>query len=354
MIREKYYQYLLQILSIFYGGIMHLRNYLYDHKWLSSFSFPFPIICIGNLRIGGTGKTPHIEYLIRLFKKTYKVATLSRGYNRKTKGFILANEHSTSENIGDEPLQYFKKFGRQISVAVDEDRVHGIKELYKNNTIEMVLLDDAFQCREIQTNLNILLTDFYHLYSEDTLFPMGYLRENKNQAKRAHIIIVTKCPDTLDQYLQKVIINKLHPTKKQEVFFSFIQYDKYIRNYYRNKIPLSILKKKQVLLITGIAQPEPLVKFLKKKCSQLIHLAYPDHYKFQTEDYSKIEIIFNDLIGKKCILTTEKDYMRISNINSWAKQVFYILIFIKINQRNIFNKKITDYVRSTTRVKKIL
>ncbi|WP_195909861.1 tetraacyldisaccharide 4'-kinase [Bacteroidetes bacterium endosymbiont of Geopemphigus sp.] len=350
----KSYRYLLQAISYLYGGSTRLRNYLYDHKWLSSAPFPLPVICIGNLSSGGTGKTPHTEYLIRLFKDTYKVATLSRGYGRKTKGFILADEYSTAKNIGDEPLQYFKKFGHQISVAVDEDRVHGIKELCIRNNIEIVLLDDAFQHRRIQAGLNILLTGFYHLYSEDTLLPMGRLREDKSQAKRAHIIIITKCPDTLDESLQKEIINKLKPEKKQEVFFSFIQYAKYLRDYYENEVPLSTLQKKQVLLITGIEQSEPLVKFLKKKCSQLIHLSYPDHYKFRTKDYSEINLIFKDLAGEKCFLTTEKDYMRIRDINSWAKCIFYIPIFTRINRKNTFDQKIIDYVRSTTRVGKIL
>lgn len=342
------------ILSQLYGGVIHLRNYFYDRKWLSSTSFSLPIICIGNLSCGGTGKTPHTEYIIRLLKERYKLATLSRGYARHTKGFILANVHSTAQDIGDEPLQYFKKFGSQIKVAVDENRVRGIKELLKTNASEVVLLDDAFQHRQIKAGLSILLTDFNHLYLDDALLPKGRLREHKSQAKRADVIIVTKCPDDLDESLENKIIERLNCREKQEVFFSFIQYADYLMNRFEKKVPISTLRKKQVLLITGIANSKPYVEFLKKKCSRLVHFSYPDHYSFRKKDYIEIQGVFNNLAKEKCILTTEKDYMRLPTANSWTESVFYIPIFTEINRKNTFDQKILDYVRSTTKVRRIL
>ena len=338
---------ILYPLSLIYGEIVGMRNKAFDKGVLNTTSFSTPTIVVGNLNIGGTGKSPQIEYLIRLLKEEYLIAVLSRGYKRKTKEFQIADKNSTASQIGDEPLQFYKKFN-DIIVAVDTDRVNGINQLsLQNPKPEVVLLDDALQHRQVQPGFVILLTSFGSLYVDDTVLPSGNLREKKEGAKRAQIIIVTKCPSELSEMEQFEISKKLKPELDQTVFFTKIKYhDKVINGI--DEIDISKLKDYNVLLITGIANPKPLLEFLGKKEIDLKHLKFPDHHDFSTSEikniYDEFEAIKAD---KKIILTTEKDYVR--NFSDKDKKVYYLEIQTEfLDNEQDFNKIIMNYVQKNT------
>ena len=219
---------LLLPISLIYSFVLFLRHKLYDWHILKSKSFDIPNICVGNLNLGGTGKTPHIEYLVRLLSEKYRIAVLSRGYGRKTKGYVLANDSHNHYDIGDEPMQYFKKFN-DIKVAVDENRCKGIEKLLKENQPpQIILLDDAYQHRKIKPGLNILLTDYYNLYSNDHLVPAGNLRDIRKAAKRADIIVVSKSPNVLTPYYKKDVEDSLKPLPHQKIFYSYIEYQEFV------------------------------------------------------------------------------------------------------------------------------
>ena len=333
--------------SLLYGEIVGARNKAFDKGVLNSTSFTCPTIVVGNLNVGGTGKSPQIEYLIRLLKDEYKVAVLSRGYKRKTKGFQIADENSTSSQIGDEPLQFYKKFN-DIIVAVDADRVNGIEQLnLQKPKPEVVLLDDALQHRQVQPGFVILLTSFGSLYVDDTVLPAGNLREKKEGAKRAQIIIVTKCPDKLSEEEQFEISKKLKPELNQTVFFTKIKYDTAVVGA-KSEIDVSDLKQYKVLLVTGIANPKPLLDFLSDKEVDFKHLKFPDHHDFSATDMARIFDEFNAIKSdKKVILTTEKDYVR--NFSDKDKNVYYLPIRTEfLDNEKDFNKIIKDYVQRNT------
>lgn len=326
--------------------ITSVRNYLYSTNILKSTYFKTPTIIVGNLTVGGTGKTPQIEYLIRLLQKKVRIAVLSRGYKRKSKGFMIATHKSDATTIGDEPFQYFQKF-KDVIVCVDADRTNGIQQLEQlNSPPEIILLDDAFQHRKVVSDLNILLTSYNDLYVDDRMLPTGNLRENKSGAKRAHYIVVTKCPENLSSDEQLRITQKLRPTKSQIIFFTSINYSTEIKG--ASRMNLSALENSKVLLITGIANPSPLVNYLKSKNIDFNHMEYPDHYHFKDQDIRKIKQGFNSLqTNNKIILTTEKDYVRIFDK---LKNVYFISIKIAfINPKNEFDKLITSYVEQSTR-----
>lgn len=335
-----------QPLSWGYRTVTTLRNHLYDKAWIPSTSFPLPILCIGNLSLGGTGKTPHTEYLIRLLKEKYKTAVLSRGYRRKSQGFVWADNTSTTADIGDESLQYFKKFDGEISVAVDEDRVHGIRALIQLVAPEVVLLDDGFQHRCVRASYNILLTGYDHLYCDDYLLPLGTLREGKENTKRADIIIVTKCPENLDKKHQEEIIKQLRPERIQHVFFSSIKYADTLRAK-EKKLHFKELEKMHILLVTGIADAQPILDFMKSKVSKIIYLNYPDHHAFTNKNYSHICNSFAMMQTSKIIVTTEKDYMRMDLSQLQDLPVFYLPISIQIYKRKQFDEKILHHVDTT-------
>ena len=296
--------------AILYGFITTIRNFLFDKGILKSTSFDIPIIAVGNLSVGGTGKTPQIEYLIRLLKDKKKVAVLSRGYKRKTAGFVLLNKTHSSEDVGDEPLQYFKKFAT-INVAVDANRVNGIEQLIQQKTPQIVLLDDAFQHRKVKANFYILLTKYSDLYVDDFLLPTGNLRESKRGAKRANIILVTKCPLNLSEIEQQKIIKKLNVTAHQKVFFTTISYSENLKG--KLEIPLHELPNYEVLLITGIANPKPLLEFLSSKNINFKHLKFADHHDFSASEIETVKKEFHRISAtKKLMLTTEKDFVRLS------------------------------------------
>ena len=270
--------------SILYGCITAIRNFLFDKGILRSYSFEVPVIAVGNLSVGGTGKTPQIEYLIRLLAPNYKIATLSRGYKRKSEGFVLADANSTAEILGDEPFQIHQKFP-QITVAVDADRKNGIEKLLSlKDKPEVILLDDAFQHRRVKAGFYILLSAFDDLFCDDFLLPTGNLRESRKGAKRADVIIITKCPKDLSEIAQQNIINKIG--LEVPIYFSYIDYDDMVYNPNETKKVVEI-KSIDKLVIAGIAKPEPFFNYLevsKEDC-----LVYPDHHFFTEKDLQQIE-----------------------------------------------------------------
>jgi tetraacyldisaccharide 4'-kinase len=333
-------------LSYIYKWIISFRNYLYDNQVLKSVKFDIPVIIVGNLSVGGTGKTPQIEYLIRLLSKKYNVVVLSRGYKRKSKGFIMANKTSNAQIIGDEPFQYFQKF-KNITVCVDTDRVHGVQQIINlKPKTEVILLDDAFQHRKIKGGLNILLTPFDNLYTDDYFLPSGNLRESAKGADRAQLIVVTKCPEKISEYEQFKIIEKLKPKENQNVFFTSINYSTILKG--KHKLPINELEGGEILLVTGIENPYPLLHYLEGKKIKYKHLKFRDHHHFSDKDVVNIKNEFNKInSNKKVVLTTEKDYVRI-----FAKlpKAYYISIKITfINHKLDFDNRIINYVESSTR-----
>jgi tetraacyldisaccharide 4'-kinase len=307
---------LLLPFSWLYGIGVFFRNKFYDWGVFSTRSFSIPVISIGNLTAGGTGKTPHVEYLVRLLGRNYKVATLSRGYGRLSKGFLLAKRDSPSIDIGDEPKQYVRKFDH-ILVAVDADRVHGIKKLQELEPgLQVVLLDDAFQHRAVKADLSILLTDHGRLYYRDRLLPSGLLREPVSGALRADVIIVTKTPDQFTPMEQRIILKEIKPRPHQLVFFSYITYGEPI-SYWdasENVKTLQEFSKEgyAVLLLTGIANPLPMKEFLGKHFREIKEMTFPDHHEYSVVDLERLKALFHGISNpKKVIMTTEKDAMRL-------------------------------------------
>lgn len=326
---------LLPIVPIYYG-VSWLRNIFYDKGVFKSKSYNFPVICVGNLSVGGTGKTPMIEYLIRFLYMDYNVATLSRGYKRSTKGFQIANNMSTAQTIGDEPFQLYNKF-KNVTVAVDADRRQGIAKLQSLKTPDVILLDDAFQHRKVKAGFNILLTPYNKLYIDDITLPTGDLREPISGAKRADIIVVTKCSKDISIEERNTILKRLKPKPNQQVFFSTIAYSKYIYSN-KEKIKLSDLKSKAFTLVTGIANATPLVSFLKAEDYMFSHLNFKDHHVFT-------EAEIEDLKKKELVLTTEKDFTRLSNKLD-ANKLFYLPIETQIFEYEKFNSLVLNYVKS--------
>ncbi|MDP2068050.1 MAG: tetraacyldisaccharide 4'-kinase [Lutibacter sp.] len=331
--------------SILYGLITSLRNYLYDVALLKSTEFKTPTIVVGNLSVGGTGKTPQIEYLIDLLKSDYKIAVLSRGYKRKSKGFLMADSTVSAEILGDEPFQIHLKYP-EVIVCVDADRTNGITKLEElENPPKIILLDDAFQHRKVRGGFNILLTTFSNLYVNDTMLPTGDLRENASGANRAQAIIVTKCPTAISEAAQAEIIKKLQPKAHQQVFFTAITYDTQLKG--ESTIDLSDLTDSEILLVTGIANPNPLSDYLKSKELSFKHLKYADHHHFSLNELEEINSTFESLSAtNKIILTTEKDYVRIFGK---LKNLHYISIKTTfITHKNEFNNLIKNYVEQSS------
>ena len=331
--------------SLLYGFIITIRNKCFDLGVLKSKSFDFPVIAVGNLNVGGTGKSPMIEYLIRNLESDYKTAVLSRGYSRKTKGFLVASEGCTAKDIGDEPYQFFRKFER-LTVAVDEKRVRGIEKLKEiKPELELILLDDAFQHRYVKAGFYILLTAYNDLYCDDLLLPAGNLRESVSGARRADLIVVTKCPNDLKTTEKNEIVAKLSASSDQEVFFSGIEYDEQIINDKGEGIAVGELNNYQVLLVTGIANPIPLENFLRDRQVDFEPIKYSDHQFLGRKELLAVEDKFNTMsLEKRLILTTEKDYVR--SFQNIGLPVYYIPIKTRIlDGDEKFNKLIQDYVR---------
>jgi len=331
-------RFLLFPFAVLYDLVTRLRNYFYDTGVFKSTSFDIPIIAVGNLSVGGTGKSPQIEYLIRLLQRTNKIAVLSRGYKRKTDGFVLINKSHTAEDVGDEPLQFFKKFP-SISVAVEANRVNGIQELKNKVNPDIVLLDDAFQHRKVKADFYVLLTKYNDLYADDFLLPTGNLRESRSGARRANVIVVTKCPKNLSEKKQTEIKNQLKVHSDQQVFFSTIDY--HAKTGGKQQISLEKLSDYEVVLVTGIANPTPLLEFLSSKKCKVHHLSFSDHHNFSAQEIANIQTKIDTLTSdKKILLTTEKDYMRLSDK---IADLSYIEIETKFleNQEDFDNKLIS-------------
>ncbi len=294
--------------SVLYKIITGIRNIFYNVAILRSHSFEIPIIVVGNLSVGGTGKTPQIEYLIRLLQKDYKIAVLSRGYKRKTKGFILIRDYHSVEEVGDEPFQFFKKFN-QIDVAVDSNRVNGIKVLIDNVNPDVILLDDAFQHRKVKAGFNILLSKYNDLFIDDLVLPAGNLRESITGAKRADVIMVTKCPKDLKIEEQMTLSKRIQTNVQKPVFFTSISYAPLTKGY--KGYSISDFKENELFIVTGIANPKPLLEFLVNINFKIHHIEFPDHHFFTEEDIDKIKREFKELPKNKILLTTEKDYTRL-------------------------------------------
>ena len=326
---------LFPVVPIYYL-VTSLRNWLYDKGIKASKTYDFPVLCVGNLSVGGTGKTPVIEYLIRLLKADYQVATLSRGYKRTSEGFLLADDSATADTLGDEPFQFYNKFKTDIKVAVDANRQRGIERLKALVNPDVVLLDDAFQHRKVKAGLNILLTVFDKLYVEDWMLPTGNLREPISGAKRAHIIVVTKCPSNLSETQKKGIVEKLKIQAHQHVFFSHISYSEKV--YSKEKeLELKQLVGKKLRLVTGIANPIPFMEHLKNKGLEFEHLNFPDHHVFSVKDIKLLE-------KQELILTTEKDYMRLKNQSRLDKSLFYLPIEFTIDNASSFDTLIRKFL----------
>jgi tetraacyldisaccharide 4'-kinase len=350
------YKILLAPLAMLYGLVIYVRNYLFDIGILKSVSFNRAVICIGNLTVGGTGKTPHIEYLVSLLRNDFKISTLSRGYKRKTKGFLLANQQSNASQIGDEPFQIFSKFAN-IKVAVDEKRVRGINSLLElHPDIEVVLLDDAFQHRYVKPGLSILLVDYNNLVTKDFFLPLGTLRDSVSQLHRADIVIVTKCPVNMKPIDQRIVSKELNLYPYQNIYFTKLKYGDLRPVFSENLTEIKVERNLVTHAVAGIANPTPFFDYLNQKTKLINTLALTDHYNFTEKKikaiFEKFSIASND---KRIIVTTEKDAMRLKAFNGLPAEIKQSLYYIPIEIEFLngladdFNNKIRTYVRKSKR-----
>lgn len=334
---------LLFPLSWLYGLIIGLRHVLYDHKILPTHTVNVPTICVGNLAVGGTGKTPHVEYIIKLLtEQKYKVAVLLRGYKRHTRGFILADDEATAWTIGDEAMQYYAKYPN-IKVAVCENRVRGVHQLQKRvKDLDAVILDDAFQHRSLRCGLNIVLTAYDNLYVNDYLLPVGSLRDLPHRISRADVIVVTKCPENLLPIQMRVVDNRLHLAAFQQLHFSKMIYQ-------------PITQKGKPLLLCAIAQPQYLIEYVKAQYPDVMVMTFPDHYAYTQTDVRKIM-----LYAKKAdfVITTEKDMPRIAltslehKLQEQNKQLVVLPISAEFKtDKQGFDRRVLTYVRENRRNK---
>lgn len=322
--------------AILYGFITSIRNFLFDRGILKSYSFELPIIAVGNLSVGGTGKTPQIEYLIRLLSERYAIATLSRGYKRKSSGFVLASANETAGTLGDEPFQLYQKFP-SIQVTVDADRKNGIEQLLtQEKKPQVILLDDAFQHRKVKAGFYIMLTAFNDLFLDDFLLPTGNLRESRNGAQRANVIVVTKCPSTLSEVAQTQIKEKIKRYSNASVYFSSIAYD--VAAYSKTtSISVAEIQQSDCVLLAGIAKPTSFFDYLKNTNS--VCLTYPDHHHFSDSDIQRIK----QQAGDKMIVTTEKDYVRLKD-SILQEQLYYLPITTCIlHAADSFDNEVVNY-----------
>lgn len=343
----KSFRILLLPVALIYWLIVFIRNWMYDKKILSAASFGLPVICVGNLSVGGTGKSPMVEYLLEHLKDQFKVATLSRGYKRKTTGYALADENSTALEIGDEPMQFHLKFPG-VPVAVGEERVEAIPQLLHDRPdTQVVILDDAFQHRAIKAGLNILLTDYNNLFTRDFYLPTGDLRDLRSGYKRADIIVVTKCKPGLSIEEKNKIIAEIKPYPHQQIFFTTIQYGSPYHIFSKN---ITELKGKDVLLVSGIANPGSLKKYLEAQSNYYETMLYPDHQIFTIDDWHDMKKRFERIDSKnKMILSTEKDAVRLMKFNTEIASVPFYIIPVQhrflFEEDNRFNGKIINFIR---------
>ena len=344
-------------LSWLYGLGVKFRNMLFEIGILHSESFDVPVISVGNITVGGTGKTPHVECLIELLKDKAKVAVLSRGYKRRTRGFVIADDNATAKTIGDEPLQMKRKYGDDITVAVDRKRCHGIRQLISDEDgIDVILLDDAFQHRYVKPGVNILLVDYHRLIIYDKLLPAGRLREPLSGKNRADIVIVTKCPHDLKPMEFRVITKAMNLYPFQRLFFTCLEYRNITPVFGSGEQSLdSIGKDCHILLLTGIASPQQMIEDLSPRCPHITPLTFGDHHTFTSSDVARINNEFAALPHPKMIITTEKDATRLIAVEGLSEEVrgamFALPVKIRfmLGQEESFNEKIIGYVRKNSR-----
>jgi len=307
----KSFRILLFPFAFIYWFILLVRNWLFDKNILVSTSFNLPLIGVGNLCLGGTGKSPMVEYLVKFLKQRYRVATLSRGYKRKTTGYVLASASTTALEIGDEPKQFSLKFP-DVPVAAGEKRIEAIPQLLQDHPeTQCIILDDSFQHRAVQPGLNILLTEYHNLFTRDFYFPTGDLRDLKSGYKRADIVVVTKCDPKIDEKQKEKIIREIAPLPYQHIFFTANRYSHPYHILNKNDI-IRLSVPEEILLVTGIANPQPLKHLLELHAGSYSMLHYPDHHIFSIDDWKEIRKKFETISAKrKIILTTEKDAVRI-------------------------------------------
>lgn len=345
-------------LSWLYGLGVRLRNQLFELGILKSRSFDIPVISVGNITVGGSGKTPHVEYLIRLLKDKTKVAVLSRGYKRKSKGYVLAGKETEMRVIGDEPYQMKSKFP-DVYVAVDKNRCHGIDTLTCDEATkdtDVILLDDAFQHRYVKPGINILLVDYHRLIIYDKLLPAGRLREPQSGKARADIVIITKCPKDLKPMEYRVIIKAMDLFPYQKLFFTTLEYDSLTPVYGGKKRPLdSIGRNENILLLTGIASPKQMTYDLKEYTPNITPMAFTDHHQFTKKDIERINRTFEKMPSPQMVITTEKDNARLSGMKGLSdnvrRNIYTLPVRVKfmLGQEEEFNNKIIGYVQKNSK-----
>ncbi|WP_440485212.1 tetraacyldisaccharide 4'-kinase [Segatella hominis] len=343
--------------SWIYGSIVRFRNWLFDMGLKKSKSFSIPIISVGNITVGGSGKTPHVEYLIRLLHDKAKIAVLSRGYKRKSHGYVLAEESTTMPEIGDEPFQMHQKFS-DIYVAVDAKRARGIENLQNDEAtkdVDVVLLDDAFQHRYVKPGINILLVDYHRLIIYDKMLPAGRLREPLSGKNRADIVIITKCPKDLKPMEFRVLTKAMDLYPFQKLYFTSIDYDTPKGVFEEKQIELDKLQDYHVLLLTGIASPKQMEHDLKPMTKDITNLSFGDHHSFKGKDIDRINDAFESMLEPRIIITTEKDAVRLRETEGLYEKVksnmyeLPIKVSFMLDQQDNFNEKIISYVRKNSR-----
>ncbi|MCM1005139.1 MAG: tetraacyldisaccharide 4'-kinase [Prevotella sp.] len=328
--------YVLTPFSWLYGATVYLRNKFYDWGVIRSETFDTPIVSVGNLTIGGTGKTPHVEYIADRLAAIYNIAVLSRGYKRKTRGFVLAGANSTPDTIGDEPYQIYRKYGRRVKVAVCENRNLGIRKLKEiDPSINLIILDDAFQHRNVTPKVNVLLIDYTRPVDSDHLLPLGRLRESKMSRYRADMIIVTKVPAGKRPIDFRVIKKKLDLWAYQKLFFSRINYGKLapvFEEECKHSLNIEALKETDtVLLLSGIANPRPFIRHFKHYPCKVTVAHFPDHHNFTRADIKEIEARFSEIKGRKVIITTEKDAVRLAHNPYFPEHLKQLIFYLPIS-----------------------
>ncbi|QEC67333.1 tetraacyldisaccharide 4'-kinase [Panacibacter ginsenosidivorans] len=345
----KSFRLLLLPFALLYGVIVIIRNILYDKKILRSSEFNFPLICVGNLSVGGTGKSPMVEYLIQLLRPHFKVATVSRGYKRKTKGYVLAKDNTTALEIGDEPMQFHINFP-DIAVAVGEERIVAIPQLLHDKPdTQAIILDDAFQHREVRAGLNILLTQYDDLFTNDFFLPTGDLRDQKASYQRADVIIVTKCPATITDDARKEIINEIEPLAHQKIFFTAIEYG--VPYHISNHSFRKISNEDEVLLVCGIANPKPLKDYIFDNAATYYQMDYSDHHIFRIDDLKDIRKKYEGITAdKKMIITTEKDAVRLIKFTEELRDMHLYVLPIRhkflFNAGSEFDELVVNFIRN--------
>ena len=334
-------------LSLLYGLGTGIRNALYQVGLRRTTRFRTPFICVGNLSVGGTGKSPLVMHLAALLSKNYRTAVLSRGYGRYSKGYQVVNYSSTARTVGDEAMQLFMRFKNRIVIAVCEDRVSGARKLISDMEPGVVLLDDAMQHRAIQPSFTILTTSYQDPYYKDYLLPAGNLRESRSGAARADVILVTKCPEILPEEEKKLIRSKINPKPGQEVFFSSIGYEEFVINPKTNStLPDNNLAYYDILLVTGIGDAAPLLQQIQKFQPRVQHLKYRDHHAYTQEDVQKIMAKFQSLGLYRLILTTEKDYVRLQEYSQLTPHLFYWPIETLVEHQHQFDQLILSHLQN--------